>query len=361
MNLNNNKIYFFLIFILFNFLYALKRNPKFSIIIPIYNIQEKIFENCLNSILNQTFEDFEIILINNKSTDITPQLLDYYTAKYDKIVTIHKIINESNGLVKNNGLDFVNGNFLMFLNDDDFISPSLLQIAYKEIKNGDFDVTEVEHLNFKENQKNSNEIKELKSVNIIKNYSTFIIDENNWNVVNNINQVSYNKIYKSSFIFKHKFKFTNNTNFDEDSIFLYTYFPYLNKIKKIQTKLIINNHKKFEISKNKQENFYLRYRIILNNMELIFKKWKKDRILKLPRGKKILTVFFYFIRTYCKEPFYQNNFIIFLSKHRKVFKKKIFLSDKIYRNLFRKLLFRVKKETDINFYNIVNNKDYCEY
>jgi len=214
--MNKNNIYIFLFFLLINIFYSIKTRPKISIIIPIYNIQKKYLKQSIDSIFKQNFKEFEIILVDNKSNDTTPQLLDYYVARFNKITVIHIMKNEMKSFIKNSGLDFVTGEYLMFLDYDDIINPSLFEIAYKEIKNGNFYVVKFNHKNLKENKQNSQEIKNL--IKPVNNYSSFIIDENHWDVVHHINVVSWNKIYKSSFIFKHGFKFPN-IEYDEDSIF----------------------------------------------------------------------------------------------------------------------------------------------
>ena len=356
--MNINIIYIFLFFLLINIFYSLKARPKISIIIPIYNIQKKYLKQSINSIFNQNFKEFEIILVNDKSNDTTPQLLDYYVARFNKITVIHKIKNEMKSFAKNFGLDFVTGEYLMFLDYNDFINPSLFEIAYKEIKDGNFYVVKFNHKNLKGGDKqNSKEIKNF--IKPVKNYSSFIIDENHWDVVHNINVVSWNKIYKSSFIFKNGFKFPN-IYIDEDLIFFYSYFPYLKNVKVLTATLIMKNIINGNLN-YKQSPYPLHFKEILNNMEIVFKMWKRDGIIKLSNSKKILSLFYNFIKSYCKDFLYQEIFFKFLLKHRNVFNKEFIEEDNLYRNLFRSVLFRIRNETDYKLYNLILNKDYCEY
>ena len=354
--MNIKYIYIFLNFFLINIIYSIKTRPKISIIIPIYNIQKKYLKQSINSILKQKFKEFEIILVDNNSNDSTPQLLDYYVSRFKNITVIHKMKNEMNGVVKNSGLDFVTGEYLMFLDYDDFINPSLFEIAYKEIKDGNFYVVKFAHKSLKEVEQNSNEIKNL--IEPVKNYNSHIIDENQWDVIHHLNVVSWNKIYKSSFIFKYGFKFPN-INFDEDSIFLYTYFPYLNKIKVLTSTLIMKNKKNENF--DKQSLFSLHFKEILNNLEIVFKIWKRDEIIKISNSKKFLSIFYNLLKTHCKDSLYQEIFIKFLLKHRNIFNIKFIVKDNLYRNFFRSILFKNRNETDYKLYNLILNKDYCEY
>ncbi|MFJ1322473.1 glycosyltransferase family 2 protein [Capnocytophaga canis] len=90
----------------------------FSIIIPVYNVEKYLLE-CVDSVLQQDFSDYEIILVNDGSTDSSGQICDEYTQKYSGIKVIHK---ENGGLsdARNFGVKEARGEYLMFLDSDDF-------------------------------------------------------------------------------------------------------------------------------------------------------------------------------------------------------------------------------------------------
>lgn len=90
----------------------------FSIIVPVYKT-EKYLEQCVRSVLNQTFTDYELILVDDGSPDKCPQICDEYAEQYTFVHVIHK---ENGGLsdARNTGLDNANGEFVMFLDSDDF-------------------------------------------------------------------------------------------------------------------------------------------------------------------------------------------------------------------------------------------------
>ena len=98
--------------------------PEFSIVVPIYNV-EGYLKKCLDSILNQTFVDYEIILVNDGSTDKSLSIIKEYMSKYPDI----KLINQENkGLseARNAGLKEARGNYVLFVDSDDFIDKDLL-------------------------------------------------------------------------------------------------------------------------------------------------------------------------------------------------------------------------------------------
>lgn len=107
-------------------------NELISIIVPVYNV-EKYIEKCLKSILLQTYENIEIILIDDGSIDSSGKICDYYSSKYKKIKTFHK---ENGGLAdaRNYGLDKAKGNYVCFIDSDDFINQNMIKELYSSLK-----------------------------------------------------------------------------------------------------------------------------------------------------------------------------------------------------------------------------------
>lgn len=105
--------------------------PKISVIVPIYNIEDCICE-CIDSILNQSFNDIEVILVNDGSTDSCPEIVDKYATLDSRIVVIHK---ENGGLseARNYGLDIAKGEFIVFVDGDDAIHPEFCERMIGEV------------------------------------------------------------------------------------------------------------------------------------------------------------------------------------------------------------------------------------
>lgn len=112
--------------------------PKISIIIPVYNV-ERYLDKCIKSILNQTFKEFELILINDGSTDNSKSICDYYSKKYDEINVIHKE-NEGQASARNIGLDIAKGEYIGFVDSDDFIEEDMFEELYKSCIEYDSDI-----------------------------------------------------------------------------------------------------------------------------------------------------------------------------------------------------------------------------
>ena len=105
--------------------------PLISVIVPVYNC-EKYIEACVNSVLNQTFADFEIILVDDGSPDDSGKLCDQLAEKNNKIVVLHQK-NQGQAAARNNGVKIARGEWLNFLDSDDLIHPQMLERLYNAV------------------------------------------------------------------------------------------------------------------------------------------------------------------------------------------------------------------------------------
>ena len=105
-----------------------------SIIVPVYNV-EKYIDRCIQSILNQTYENYELILVDDGSNDHSSEICDKYADNYQHISVIHKE-NEGLGFTRNVGLSKVKGDYILFVDSDDTIHPDMLKICNEELSEG---------------------------------------------------------------------------------------------------------------------------------------------------------------------------------------------------------------------------------
>lgn len=103
----------------------------FSIIVPVYNAECTI-RNCLDSILKQTFSDFEVVVIDDGSSDTTPAILEEY-AKKDSRITVYSFKNAGVSMARQRGVILSQGKYFVFVDSDDTISPELLEKLYLTI------------------------------------------------------------------------------------------------------------------------------------------------------------------------------------------------------------------------------------
>lgn len=102
-----------------------------SVVIPVYNV-EKYLQICIDSVLSQTYKDIEIILVDDGSTDSSGIICDKYADKNNNIIVIHKK-NAGLGMARNSALKAVKGDFVYFLDSDDYIEPDQIEIMYNAI------------------------------------------------------------------------------------------------------------------------------------------------------------------------------------------------------------------------------------
>jgi len=110
----------------------------FSIVVPAYNV-EKYLDNCLGSILNQTYKDFEILLIDDESSDNTRIIAESYAGKHE-FIRLKTIKNTTVGNVRNEAIKMAVGRYLVFVDADDFIYPDMLEIIHECLIRTDADV-----------------------------------------------------------------------------------------------------------------------------------------------------------------------------------------------------------------------------
>ena len=111
---------------------------KISVLVPVYNV-EKSLDRCMESILNQTFKDIEIIMVDDGSTDGSPAICDRYGEKYDNVKVIHKD-NEGLGPTRDRGVREASGEYIYHCDSDDWLKEDLLEKAYEAITKADADV-----------------------------------------------------------------------------------------------------------------------------------------------------------------------------------------------------------------------------
>lgn len=186
-------------------------DKKISIIIPCYNV-EKYVEECLDSILNQSFKNVEIICVDDGSTDGTLKILKTYEKKHKNVKVLTQK-NKSAGAARNNGLKVATGEFVLFMDSDDFLQPSALQILIELTKKESADIYFFNFLMF------DDITKEIKPQIQFKGYGNSIIVENEkvtyckatfqnkkefltWSYV-----APWNKLYNRKFVVDNKLKF----------------------------------------------------------------------------------------------------------------------------------------------------------
>ena len=239
---------------------------KISVIIPIYNV-EKFVKEGIESVLNQTYTNLEIILVDDGSKDSSSAICDEYSKLDKRIKVIHK---ENGGLstARNAGLDIATGKYIMFLDADDTYEPNSCEVLYNEIekRDADFVIGNYIHMTY-DGVKWENP---LFDTNIYDNFEISINDYQKSFFV--MNSVVWNKIFKRDFIEKHNLRFIPRA-LAEDAIF--STYCYVHTNKAYYIKDVVYNYRQNEpnksISTNCTKAYFERineaYKLIFNNFE----------------------------------------------------------------------------------------------
>lgn len=185
---------------------------KFSVIVPIYNLENYLTE-CIESILKQRFSDYELILINDGSTDKSSEICNYYSSKYSHIKTINKK-NTGVSDTRNIGINFAKGEYVIFVDGDDYINSNSLEKIYNNIKeNGDADIIFLEGVKFYNNGKKVliNDGYDIRKINFKEKYEVL----NHISILNKFPASPCTKAVKRNFLIDKGIYFQKGLQFED--------------------------------------------------------------------------------------------------------------------------------------------------
>ena len=208
--------------------------PQISVVVPVYNV-EKYLRECLDSLANQTFEDFEVICVNDGSDDSSPDILEEYASEDERF----KIVSQENkGLsgARNTGMNYIKGRYLLFLDSDDWLELNALELLYNHANalNSEMVIFPYRYFNQETKQYEENDFTKL-------NMFDSSVDNKNFNYKNipeTVFRIPHEsiKLYDVKTLKKLAVKFPEGLNY-EDAYFFYKIFFKLNKVSIIRTQI----------------------------------------------------------------------------------------------------------------------------
>lgn len=201
--------------------------PLISVIVPIYNSEDTI-KRGIKCLLNQTFKNIEIILINDGSTDNSGIICDQLARENNNIKVIHKE-NEGAGSARNEGIKISLGKYLLFYDIDDLLSPNMLKVLYEKAIEKDYDLVICSHKDVHIESdiitvKRENQIEESDLLNSNKARKSYIQFHSQ-----GIIQAPWAKLYKTSIIKDNNLYFPDLRRC-QDIIFNINYYQYISKV-----------------------------------------------------------------------------------------------------------------------------------
>lgn len=209
--------------------------PKVSIIVPVYNV-EKYLDRCMDSLLNQTLKDIEIILVDDGSPDNCPQMCDEYAQKDCRVKVIHKE-NAGLGYARNSGIEVATGEYIAFVDSDDYVDLYTYDLAYKTCIEFNLDILGFSYNRFcsKESSPSDNNLDNIKIIDNIseirKCAASIFGDVPGYDTKNNyITGSAWMSLYKRSIIADNDLKFKSERLYiSEDFYFNFEYLQHIRK------------------------------------------------------------------------------------------------------------------------------------
>lgn len=173
---------------------------KISVVVPVYNV-EKYLKECIDSIINQTLEDIEIICVNDGSTDSSLEILNDYAKKDSRIIVINKS-NSGYGHTMNMGLNAASGEYIGIIESDDFADKNMFEDLYKLAKEYDADIVKGDWYNYWSKNKFARKNNRISSAKTLK-----LTNSKQDKSLLRINPSVWSAIYKKEFLNKYNIRF----------------------------------------------------------------------------------------------------------------------------------------------------------
>lgn len=241
--------------------------PKVSIIVPVYNCENYI-STCLESILNQTYSNNEIIIINDGSIDNSEQIIKKYIEKDNRIIYLYQD-NSGPSEARNKGIQTSTGEYLVFIDSDDTVHKKYIELLLNEIIGSEADIV---CCGYKDESKYG-----------VKNHTDFVFSDSISKhsfmemVCNGTGGVLWSKIFKKEIIVKNNLKMDKNIFMSEDLVFVLQYVSHCKAFSTIKKYLYNYNRLNLEsISSNISINYINNNIMVCEYIKKIFHSVKLD-------------------------------------------------------------------------------------
>lgn len=294
----------------------MNKNPLISVVIPVYNV-ENYLKECIESILNQTLQNIEIICVDDGSKDKSLDILKQYASQY-KNITIISQHNKGAGIARNIGLRHASGKYILFFDSDDYMSPQTLEILYNKAENDNADIVIGKSRIYNQDSTSFTYPDFVLKTNLINNKTQFSPYEVKEHIFQFTIGWAWDKLYRRDFIVSSKISFQSLRHSND------VYFVFISLVKANKISITINTlftHRKhtksLEATRIKQPNCF--YKALIK----IYKKLKNIKVYDIYEQS-----FVNFCLTFC----YWHITTIEDKKSQKIMKK-------LYRDILNKIRF----------------------
>ncbi|MCL2763707.1 MAG: glycosyltransferase [Treponema sp.] len=236
-------------------------NPKVSVILPVYNV-ENYLHQCMESLIKQSMQEIEIIAVNDESQDKSLEILEEYAKKDSRIM----IINQKNGgagKARNTGMDAAKGEYLSFLDPDDFFEYSMLEKAYNKAKMNNLDIVIYKCDFYNEENNSYTHNKWTLKMEHLPPYEPFSHRQFTLNIFGVFVGWSWDKLFKYNFIKENNIRFQEQRT-SNDLYFVFSAIALAKRIAVIPEILIHQRRdSKESLSKTREKSWDNFYRALL--------------------------------------------------------------------------------------------------
>lgn len=252
--------------------------PYFSLILPIYNV-EKYLARCIDTLLDEVYKDYEMILVDDGSTDKCSEICDRYSELYSFIKVIHK---ENGGLssARDAGLEIASGKYIFWIDSDDYIKKGALTVLYEATKNSDYDIVK---FNYVTNPEGKVSISSLKAGEYSEGYITETIVPMGLEKTSTINFSIWSHIYRREFIKENDLKFVSERIIgSEDYLYNFESYSSAKSMLVLEDVLYVYDSREGSLSKRFKKNQSEQYRQLYIEMlkfakaHSIYKKYAEN-------------------------------------------------------------------------------------
>lgn len=239
--------------------------PKISIIVPVYNV-EKYIDKCLKSLVNQTLQDIEIIILNDGTQDKSVNIIEKYVKENPSKIKYYEKENGGLSSARNYGLEYATGEYIAFLDSDDYVENNMYEEMYNLAKQEDADMVECDFIwEWDYVKKVFDKRREYKTKE---------------DMMKKPRVVAWNKIYKREVLDKYKIRFPEGLIY-EDMEFFYKLLPHLNKISYIHKYFVHYTQRDDSITNKQTEKVEDIFKILDNIFDYyidnnLYNKYQKE-------------------------------------------------------------------------------------
>ena len=239
--------------------------PKISIVVPVYNV-EKYIDRCLKSLVNQTLQDIEIIIVNDGSQDKSEEIIEKYVKENHNKIKYYEKSNGGLSSARNYGIEYATGEYIAFLDSDDYVETNMYEEMYNLAKKENADMVECDFIwEWEFGKKIFDKRREYKTKE---------------DMMKRPRVIAWNKIYKREILNKNKIRFPDELIYEDLEFFL-KLLPHLNIISYINKYFVHYTQREDSIINKQTEKIENIFKILDNifdyyKVQNIYYKYEKE-------------------------------------------------------------------------------------